>query len=141
MSCPPLFNLNLQEMKKKAAKIVNGAILDMDFKTVVISGRAYTIKPPTIKKLAGAGYWLSDIDKGESIRDVLLSLNDASKMAKALSWFINGDESLAEELSEGTLSEIADALETAYSLLSTKDFLRLSALARNVTNLTAKQRQ
>ncbi len=128
-------------MKKKAAKIVNSAILGMDFRTVVVAGKAYVIKPPTIKKLAGAGYWLSDIDKGESIRDVLLSLHDASKLTKALSWFINGDESLSDELSEGTLSEIADALETAYSLLSTKDFLRLSALARNVTDLTAKQRQ
>jgi hypothetical protein len=128
-------------MKKKAAKIVNSAILGMDFRTVVVAGKAYVIKPPTIKKLAGAGYWLSDIDNGESIRDVLLSLHDASKLTKALSWFINGDESLSDELSEGTLSEIADALETAYSLLSTKDFLRLSALARNVTDLTAKQRQ
>ena len=128
-------------MKKKAAKIVNSAILGMDFRTVVVAGKAYVIKPPTIKKLAGAGYWLADIDKGESVKDILLSLHDASKLTKALSWFINGDESLSDELSEGTLSEIADALETAYSLLSTKDFLRLSALARNVTNLTAKQRQ
>ena len=41
----------------------------------------------------------------------------------------------------GTLDELADGLEAAYSLLSTKDFLRLSALARNVASLTAKQRQ
>lgn len=36
-------------MKKKAAKIVNSAILGMDFRTVVVAGKAYVIKPPTIK--------------------------------------------------------------------------------------------
>ena len=128
-------------MGKNAAKIVNSAILGLDFKAIIVAGKMYVITPPTIKKLAGAGYWLSDIGKGESIKDVLLSLNDAEKFAKALSWFINGDESLSDELSNGTLDELADGLEAAYSLLSTKDFLRLSALARNVASLTAKQRQ
>lgn len=128
-------------MEHNAAKIVNSAVLGMDFCTIVVGGKAYAVMPPTIKKLAGAGYWLSDINKGESVKDILLSLNDAKKLANALSWFIQGDESLAEELSNGTLDELADGLEAAYSLLSTKDFLRLSALARNVAILTARQRQ
>ena len=128
-------------MENNAAKIVSSSILGMDFKTVVVDGKMYIITPPTIKKLAGAGYWLSDINKGENIREILLSLNDAWKLANALSCFIQGDESLAKELSNGTLDELADGLEAAYSLLSTKDFLRLSALARNVASLTAKQRQ
>lgn len=128
-------------MENNAARIVNSAILGMDFKTIVVAGKAYVVTPPTIKKLAGAGYWLSDINKGENIKDILLSLNDAKKLANALSWFINGNEALADELSNGTLDELTDGLEAAYSLLSTKDFLRLSALARNVASMTAKQRQ
>lgn len=128
-------------MENNAAKIVSSSILGMDFKTVVVDGKMYIITPPTIKKLAGAGYWLSDINKGENIREILLSLNDAWKLANALSCFIQGDESLAKELSNGTLDELADGLEAAYSLLSTKDFFRLSALAKNVASLTAKQRQ
>lgn len=121
--------------------MINSAILGMDFKTIVVAGKVYIVMPPTIKRLSGAGYWLSDVDKGDGIKDILLSLNDSMKLAKALSWFIQGDESLAEELSGGTLEELADGLETAYSLLSVKDFLRLSALAKNVASLTARQRQ
>lgn len=128
-------------MDVNAAKIVNSAIIGLDLKTIVVAGKTYVIEPPTIKKLSGAGYWLSDIDKGDSIKDVILSLNDSMKLANALSWFIQGDDSLAVELSNGTLSELADGLDAAYSLLSVKDFLRLSALARNVASMTAKQRQ
>lgn len=127
-------------MGNKAAKIVNSAIIGMDFRSIIVAGKMYIIMPPTIKKLAGAGYWLSDVNKGESIKEILLSLNDSIKLANALSWFIQGDESLAEELSEGTFDELVNGLDAAYSLISTKSFLMLSTLARNVASLTAKQK-
>lgn len=123
-----------------AAKIVNSAIIGMDFKTVVIAGKAYTIHPPTIKKLAGAGYYLSDVKEGESIKDLLLSLNDSGSLAHALSWIIQGNDELFEELSEGTYTEIVDALDMAYSMISAQSFCNLSTLARNVAGLTARQR-
>ena len=128
------------DMSKDATKIVSSAILGMDFKTAVVGDKTYIIMPPTIKKLAGAAYWLSDVKDGSSVKEILLSLGDAHKLANALSWFIQGDDALAEELQQGSLGEIVNGLEAAYSLLSVKDFLRLSALARNVASLTAKQR-
>ena len=48
-------------MEQEGAKIVSSAILGMDFKVVVVAGKSYVIAPPTIKRLAGAGYWLSSI--------------------------------------------------------------------------------
>ena len=60
--------------------------------------------------------------------------------AHALSWLIKGDDSLFDEFINGTFEEIVDALETAYSLISTQSFLKLSGLAKNVVNLTAKQK-
>lgn len=123
-----------------AAKIVNSAIIAMDFRTVVIAGKAYTIYPPTIKKLAGAGYYLSDVKAGESIKDLLLSLNDSALLAHALSWIIQGNDELFEELAEGTYTEIVDALDMAYSMISALSFCNLSTLARNVAGLTARQR-
>ena len=53
---------------------------------------------------------------------------------------IQGDDGLFEELSLGTFEEVVDALDVAYSLISVKPFLMLSGLARNVANLTAKQK-
>lgn len=128
-------------MEQNAAKIVSSAILGMDFKVVIVNGKSYIVTPPTIKKIAGAAYWLSDVKDGKNIKELLASINDVEPLAHALSWFIQGNDSLFEELSNGTLDEVIDGLESAYSLLSTKNFLRLSVLARNVASLTAKQRQ
>ena len=128
-------------MEQNAAKIVSSAILGMDFKVVIVNGKSYIVTPPTIKKIAGAAYWLSDIKEGKNIKELLASINNVEPLAHALSWFIQGNDSLFEELSNGTLDEVIDGLESAYSLLSTKNFLRLSVLAKNVAELTAKQRQ
>lgn len=128
-------------MEQNAAKIVSSAILGMDFKVVIVNGKSYIVTPPTIKKIAGAAYWLSDVKDGKSIKELLASINNVEPLAHALSWFIQGNDSLFEELSNGTLNEVIDGLESAYSLLSTKNFLRLSVLAKNVASLTAKQRQ
>ena len=138
MFCLTLFKF--LSMEQNAAKIVTSAILDMDFKTVVVAGNAYIIMPPTMKKLAGAGYWLSDIN-GDTIKEVLLSKENLEAFAHALSWLIQGDESLFEELLNGTDRELSDALEEAYSLISTENFSKLLALAKNVANLTAKPKQ
>ena len=128
-------------MEQNAAKIVSSAILGMDFRVVIVNGKSYIVTPPTIKKIAGAAYWLSDVKDGKDIKELLASINNVEPLAHALSWFIKGNDSLFEELSNGTLDEVVDGLESAYSLLSTKNFLRLSVLAKNVASLTAKQRQ
>lgn len=121
-----------------AAKIVNSAVLGMDFETVIVNGKAYVIMPPTIKRIAGAGYYLSDLGNGDTMKDMIASLSNIGKSAHALSWFIQGDDSLYDELSNGTLEEVADALSTAVSMISAENFCKLSVLARNVQSLTAK---
>jgi len=124
----------------KGAKIIDRAILGLDFRNVVVNGKAYVIMPPTIARIAGAGFYLTGFDDTKDVKDVFNSLKDIKNAAKALSWFINGDKSLAEELSQGTLGEVVEALETAYSLISVENFSRLSVLTRNVSSLTARPR-
>lgn len=122
----------------KGAKLIDSAILGMDYRNVVVNGKAYAIMPPTIAKIAGAGYYLSGFDDIKDVKDVFNSVKDIGKAAKALSWFIKGDESLSPELEQGTLEEVVFALETAYSLISVENFSRLSTLTRNVSSLTAR---
>lgn len=124
-------------MEQEGAKIVSSAILGMDFKVVAVAGKSYVIAPPTIKRLAGAGYWLSSI-KGETIKDVLLSKDTPEAFAHALSYMIQGDDGLFGELSNGTDEEIRCALEEAYSMVSVGNFIGLLGLARNVASLIAK---
>lgn len=126
--------------KKKASKVVSAAILGLDGETVIVAGKAYYVSPPTIKKIAQAAFYLSDIQDALNLRELLQSIGDVKVACSALSCLIAGDESLTEELAEGTMAEVAEALETAYNLASVENFYKLSALARNVASLTAKQR-
>lgn len=122
------------------AKLVSEAITGMDFRTVMVGGRSYTAYPPTIHKLSGAISHLSGVEEAGNLKEVLLSLGESGAYSKALSWLIAGDESLSEELSEGTLDEVVDALEEALSMIDSKVFLRAVSLAKNVSLLAAKPR-
>lgn len=135
--CSPPFKNNME----KASKIVNAAVLGKDFETVFVNGNAYVIYPPTIHKIAGIGYYLSDLEEGNTILDMLRSLKDIGVASNALSCLIQGDEGLSEELSKGTFDEVVEALETGFSMISAENFYKLSVLAKNVGILTAKQKQ
>lgn len=126
--------------KKKASKMVSGAILGLDGEVVIIANKSYYLSPPTIRRIAQAAYYLSDVEEANTMRELFASIGDMKCVCCALSCLINGDESLCEDLMEGTIEEVTEALEIAYSLASVENFYRLSALARNVANLTAKQK-
>lgn len=123
-----------------AAKIVNSSIIGSDFKTIVVNNKSYIISPPTIHRIAGAGYYLADFPECNTLHDILVSLKDMDNAAHALSWFIKGNDSLFDELLKGTFNEIVEGLEIAFSLISAENFYKLSILAKNVQNLTAKQK-
>lgn len=124
----------------KASKLVVDAILGEDTVTIIVNGKAYYILPPTIIKLVKAAKYLNSFDEGKSLAEFLGMLKNLDDACKALSVFIQGDESLSDELSKGTLEEIVNGLQTAYSLISIKDFQTLSILARSATRMIAKPR-
>lgn len=124
----------------EAAKIVSASIVGADVTSAVVNGKAYAIHPPTIHKLAGAGVYLSEFGNEETLGDVIKSINSSDKLAHALSWLINGDDSLFNELAEGTFDELVEAVSGAYSLVSLENFMKLSTLAKNVSGLIAKQK-
>ena len=123
-------------MEKNASKIINAAVLGKDFETVFVNGNVYVIYPPTIHKIAGAGYYLCDLKEAVTVMDMLRSLKDVG----TASWLIQGDENLYEELSSGTFDEVVEALATGLSMISAENFYKLLVLAKNVALLTAKQR-
>lgn len=128
-------------MSLNATKVVTSAMLGLDGETIIVNGKAYYVLPPTIKKIAGMGYYLSDFGDEERISDFIRKSGKVEDAARALSWLIQGDESLFDELSEGTLDEVCDGLETGINLIGTGNFLRLSALSKSVRSLTANQLQ
>lgn len=124
----------------KGSKIVSASIIGADFVNVMVNGKCYTVFPPTIHKLAGAGMYLSDFGDEQSVRDVIKSVNNSDSLAHALSWLVKDDDSLFEELSQGTFDELVDAIDEAYSLISVESFAKLSTLAKNVSSLIANQK-
>ena len=124
----------------KASKLVADAILGEDSVTIMVNGKTYCISPPTIIKLVNAAKYLDSFEEGKTLAEVLGMLKNLNDACKALSVFIQGDESISDELSKGTLEEVVNGLQTAYSLISIKDFQTLSILAKSAARMIAKPR-
>lgn len=140
MPSPPIFNTD--GPMSEASKLVSSAIIGGDYAIVYVNGKAYPVKPPTIKRLAGAISCISGLDIGDegTLRDILLSAKDCQAYAKALSWLVSGDLSLSEELAGGTLDEVVDALSSAFGLVGVRPFLRAASLTRSSSLLAASPR-
>ena len=123
----------------KGSKIISDAIISNDLKVVIVGGKSYVIKPSTINGIAGAGAYLPPFENINSIGEIFNTFKDAKDISHALSYLIQGDDSLFNELAKGTYDENVDALSEALSMIDTGNFTRLSALARNVASLIAKQ--
>lgn len=123
----------------KASKLISSAVLGLDGEAVMVGDKVYYIPPPTIKRIASAGVYFASYGEQGSIGEFFRDMGNIDSLCKALSCFIAGDESKADELSEGTLDEVVSALEIAVSLISVENFTRLSALTRSVSRLIARQ--
>ncbi len=124
----------------KAAKIVSAEVIGLNTKNILVNGKLYVVAPPTIRKMCGAVYYLSEIGDGATMKDMLMAVGRSDRLAHALSWFIQGDDSLADELTDGTVEEIVDGLQTAFDMIGAENFIRLSVLTRSAEMLTARQR-
>ena len=82
---------------------------------------------------------MSDIEFKENgtLKDMILSGKDAEAYTRALSWFIKGDLSISEELSEGTMAEIIDALLSVFDMIGIDPFLKAVSLTKNASLLAA----
>lgn len=126
--------------KHSATRLVADAILGDDYRTIIVAGKSYCIMPPTIERIAGMAKCLTDFEEIASADDLMKAMANATSAAKALSWLIAGDESLHKELAKGRIEEIAEGLKLGMELISTQDFMQLSALIKSVGNLIARQR-
>lgn len=124
----------------KASKLVTDAILGDDAVTIWVNGKTYYVPSPTVIRLVKAAKYLNSVEGGNTFGEVLDMMRNLKDACKALSIFIQGDENLSDELSEGRPHEIAMGLQSAYSLISIKDFQMLSTLARSVARMIANPR-
>jgi hypothetical protein len=69
-----------------------------------------------------------------------MSCKDAKNYARALSWLIEGDDKLTDELSEGTYEEVVNALCDGFDLVSASVFYNAASLMRTASQLTASHK-
>lgn len=119
-------------------RLVAAALAGLDYRAVVVDGHAHTIHPPTIHRICGACHWLLDGPEVDSLNGLLKAMAGSRNLCNALSWFIAGDLSLAEELSHGTPEEVLRGLETAFELIDATNFIKPSALRRSAATLMAR---
>jgi len=125
----------------KAEKLVSSEAVGANFiQLVEVNGNMYPVKPPTINRVAGAVACLSDLalNDGATIRDVLNTQENAREYARALSFMIQEDYELTEELAKGTYDEVVDALEAAFNMVSARSFSIAASLTKSASALVAR---
>lgn len=129
-----------KENKLDGPKMVASAIIGLDVRNIIVNDKTYVISPPSIARIAGATFWLSEMKDGTNMRELFKNFSNSKNLTRALSWFIQGNDELSDELAEGTLDEIVEALVIACSLIDAENFMKLSVLRRSVRRLVAKQK-
>ena len=139
-------------MKNEATKLVTESLLGLDFKTVVLAGKSYSVFQPTIKIICrGLKEWSRldfelDKEKGISIADIP---TNAPLILKGLAYFVGGEvenwednaQSLYEKWMNDTPSvlprEMYEASKTIIEILGVDDFFGCAILLTSVTKMAA----
>ena len=124
----------------KAEELVSSEAVGANIQFVEVNGTMYPVKPPTINRVAGAVACLSGLtlNDGKTIRDVLNIQENAREYARALSFLIQEDYELTDELAKGTYDEVIEALDTAFGMISPRSFSIAASLTKSASALVAR---
>lgn len=122
-----------------AVKLVSSEILGLNAETVSIGGEVYVVNPPTIRRLAGATMYLGGVSAFENTAELVKAVA-SDDLARALSWLLNGDESMTEKFLDCDVNEVALGVAVGISMIDPGNFTALSVSARNVRSLIARQK-
>lgn len=133
----------------EAAKLVTGSLLGIDFKTVLIGSKAYTIYPPTLKIISRTVNAWSDItleEKGQTSHSVIASIpSNYMPIIKGLSYLIVGKAFfwkwkalvIQHRLEHCLPEELYEAVKTGVDLMGKEAFFQSAVLCKSVTKMAA----
>lgn len=118
-------------------------------KTIIIGGKVYVIKAPTIKVIVRSTQYLSkvDIKDNATVQELMKIVSEHSEdIIKGLSCLVVGDtydykqkvERISKEMLSGTHAELLQAYFIAFELIVGRDFFAVCQLAMELANLTVK---
>ena len=130
----------MAQEKIDGTKLVAAEIIGLNVIYIVVNDKTYIVQPPTIHRLSGAAFWLSDIGEGATLADIFSTMEKGENLCRALSWFIQDNDELYQELMQGSIQEVIDALCQIYNTIDISNFIKLSNLVKSVRNLVAKRK-
>ena len=136
-------------MENKAAMLVSSLIAGTRCKNVVIAGKAYTIKSPTLKILCRTigEFAQCGVDESMKVGELFNGTPDMVRhLVRGLAYAIVGDDDdfekktdrLTDKLLSGSPEEIASAVDALMEMSSLNEVFRLAASATKYAEAAAQ---
>ena len=134
----------------EAAQLVSEALLGLDVKTVILGGKAYEVKAPTIKTMClGLNEWAKiDLNlKDQTNLSLVTQIPEISKhQLKGISRFIEIDTRLADKIYNEWINndpsvsqdEIDIAVDTILSLIDKEKVFRSAQLSLSAAKIIGR---
>ena len=135
--------------EKEHGIVVESDILELantslSAEAVTIGNKEYTIHCPSIFSMQKVGEYLAQMAtsemSGKTLDEAVRMMTDKQTMAKTVSFILQDDESLAEELTCGTSEELQEAI-IVYHAMTIQSMKMLKALAAGIGKLIGKQKR
>lgn len=119
------------------------ANIGMSAEAVSIGGKEYAIHLPSIISMQKVGECLAQMAtsemSGKTLDEAVRMMTDKKTMAKTVSYILQGDELLVDELSNGSSEELQEAIIIYYGM-TIQSMKMLKRLAESVGKLIGKQK-
>ena len=119
------------------------ANIGMSAEAVSIGGKEYAIHLPSIISMQKIGEYLAQMAtsemSGKTLDEAVRMMTDKKTMAKTVSYILQGDELLVDELSNGSSEELQEAI-IIYHGMTIQSMKMLKRLAESVGKLIGKQK-
>lgn len=119
------------------------ANIGMSAEAVSIGGKEYAIHLPSIISMQKVGECLAQMAtsemSGKTLDEAVRMMTDKKTMAKTVSYILQGDELLVDELSNGSSEELQEAI-IVYHGMTIQSMKMLKRLAESVGKLIGKQK-
>lgn len=123
-------------MNENNQKIMSELLSGEYGKAVLVGGKVYIIKAPTIRRIMRASAMFSDVGEIDSTLDVEARMSVIRGLSRLIAENERDEKSIIEALMDGTDEEIREAMEVALSLIVNKDFFVYAGVAREIARLS-----
>nr|DAJ36970.1 MAG TPA: hypothetical protein [Caudoviricetes sp.] len=133
----------------EAVKNISDLLSGTYGKTIVVGGKVYIIKAPTIKVIMRATRYLSKVHLPENgtVQELMeIVSGNLENIVKGLSCLVTGDvtdyqeraESVQRQMLSGSKEELLQAYFVAFELITGRDFFAVCQFAMELANLTVR---